>query len=120
MFCKACGKRILDDFVFCQGCGSLQRAGLAARPRWEIAEIQYFLVATPDAAGKPADTWQFVAEILAPPGKRHGYASREHPASRPLQAQCLDEVIDIMFRDGWEALAHGNEWYSYRFRRPLN
>jgi hypothetical protein len=64
----------------------------------------------------------YYAEAIGPNGKYSAGESEEvylQPGTGwdSYHVQAVDRLIDKLARDGWDALAKGEEWYSYRFRR---
>jgi hypothetical protein len=116
VFCMQCGNQLPADSRFCNACGAPQGAGVAtAVPQvvWEECEI---------IAKKNFASGEFVAEVFGPKGR---YVADKIKCNIDLKngwtnRSILDRFVARLVEQGWEAQPRtGHDWYSYRFRRPV-
>ncbi|HEY7062498.1 MAG TPA: hypothetical protein VII06_13545 [Chloroflexota bacterium] len=120
MNCMSCNTELPRGAVRCYKCGATQTArAQAAGPRYEACEIRLR-----QDTGFFSTGSKFLAEAQGPQGARTlGTSPQFAPPYREENTAAfaaLQAIADQLAQDGWERVEpRGEEWYSYRFRRPL-
>lgn len=136
MYCKACGKQIDEESVFCRYCGAPQKASGAAQsaePKWETCEIKwgssypgYF-----SSFGSNNKFW-FSADAIGPNGRYeaarspviktkylHSDYDVKEQENNPEFQNLLNELIKKLTSEGWQPTVRGVHWFSHMFRRRV-
>ncbi len=138
MFCPNCGKEIQDDFNFCPHCGLAQKENITPRStpkvEWEVCEIEEEIIKESGLFSNPqtrliakavgpkgiyiadfSETVRFSLLLCGPDNDLLGKTSKN--PSIPI----LNSLVSKLTTDGWQPIeAHGKEWFSYKFRRPVS
>ncbi len=143
MFCVNCGTQLPDDANFCGKCGTPQKSGsrIGEGPtgtKWETCEIvreeavpsnwtESFtnalsaMVMNPDP--NKARFVKYIAKAVGVAGvyvagEAKGKFDKGDRDSRSA-VQSVETLVGKLAKDGWEPMGKGEQWYNYKFKRPV-